>query len=192
MVAFASLTEFELYVRQDIEPTSVAALEAQQCLDVASDVIRGHTRQTLHAVTADAVELTGNPTDRLDLPQRPVTDVTAISVDGTAIAADEFGWSRSGRLTLTAGTFGDDRTAVTVTYSHGYAIIPGDIRAITLALAARMWVNPEGHSREQLGSYNVGYAAIDSAAGQGAGAPVHLMAHERITLGRYRLQTATL
>lgn len=210
MAAFATVLELELFAREEIPPGDVDEAGAQQALDLASDIIRGYTRCTISTVT-ETVEFEGTSSDVLELPQRPVTAVTAVTVtdrigNDLVVASTDWTWTRSGKLrrilysdtlptgwTADSGWGGPDAT-VTVTYTHGLATVPGDVKAITLALARRMTVNPDGYVREAIGSYNVGYSSTDGQAagqgsGQGSGASVHLLAVEKMALNRYRRRT---
>jgi hypothetical protein len=47
-----------------------------------------------------------------------------------------------------------------VTYTHGYATIPDDIRGVTLDLAARKMANPSGNRQEGIGSYSISYGDV--------------------------------
>lgn len=199
MAAFASVAELELFARDTIPAGQVDEVEAQQALDLASDIIRGYTRNHISTVTETA-QFEGSPSDCIVLPQRPVTAVTAVSVTDRAgatsvIAPAGWTWTRGGNLRRIDGSsWGGTDATVTVTYTHGLAAVPGDVKAIALALARRMTVNPDGYVREAIGSYNVGYATTDGqqigqGSGQGSGASVHLLSVEKMTLNRYRRRT---
>lgn len=199
MAAFASVTELELFARDTIPAGQVDEVEAQQALDLASDIIRGYTRNTISQVTETA-QFEGSSSDCIVLPQRPVTAVTAVSVTDrngvtSVVAPAGWTWTRGGNLRRVDGSsWGGPDSTVTVTYTHGFAAVPGDVKAIALALARRMTVNPDGYVREAIGSYNVGYATTDGqqlgqGSGQGSGASVHLLSVEKMTLNRYRRRT---
>jgi hypothetical protein len=103
----------------------------------------------------------------LDLPQRPVTAVTSVTI-GTDPSTDWFPQYNRSRLYRDAGwrsstwTAASGPSAVTVVYTHGYA--PGDqrlqlARSATLMLASRGYSNPTGSvTREQIDDYSVQYA----------------------------------
>ncbi|MFJ9549080.1 hypothetical protein [Streptomyces erythrochromogenes] len=71
-----------------------------------------------------------------------------------------------------------------VTYSHGYATVPADVRAIVLTLAGRVLTNPSDLRQESAGSVSVTYAAETIGAGL---API-----ERDQLARYRPRAAVV
>ncbi len=51
---------------------------------------------------------------------------------------------------------------VTVTYSHGFHEVPGTIRQVVLAAAARQIQNPEGFSSYTVGGLNVSWASREA------------------------------
>jgi hypothetical protein len=137
-------------LRQPHDPTNLQLLRA---LEDSSALFRALARQTISEVEADEVELEGNWTRRLWLPERPVTAVSALSIvtdDAVeALATTSYHVSRRGLVKLSWGSYwgGDDAT-IHVTYSHGYAEVPEDVQAVVLAIAARQVTNPEGAASE--------------------------------------------
>jgi len=190
-VAFATETELEAYTG-----TSIATDRATLLLDMATGAIRAHTNQTLSRVTNDTVILPGNYTGVLELPERPVASVGAVTIGDTALTVDsDFVWD--GRTSLLRGTavtgvlvindgplisgrgdWGGPGAQVTVTYTHGFATIPDDIKGVCLALAARSLQSPDGVNSETVGSYSVSYSRTGGA--------VSLLDEERRLLDRYR------
>lgn len=163
---FATEAELEAFTGASIDGDRAAML-----LDIATETIRGETGQTISLVEDDEVTLVGAWGRCLVLPQKPVTDVSAVSIDGTALTSDQYSWTRPGFLwlprgwTLTADTAFDTGTAhwggpdleVVVTYTHGVDPVPGFVRNICLAIAARMLANPDGVLAEQIDGYSVTY-----------------------------------
>lgn len=190
-MAFATETELEAYTG-----ATVATDRATILLDTATAAIRAYTNQTLSRVTNDVVILPGNYTGRLELPERPVTSVGAVAIGDTALTVDsDFVWD--GRTSLLRGTavsgvlvvndgplisgrgdWGGDGARVSVTYTHGFATIPDDVKGVCLALAARSLQSPDGVNSETVGSYSVSYTRTGGA--------VSLLDEERRLLDRYR------
>lgn len=132
--------------------------QATLAIASASAVIRKHCRQVLSLVVGDVAKLRGTWGMMLVLPQRPVVEATAITgplatpggatplvgpfpVQGDAIYR-RFGW------------FGPHQH-VTVTYTHGFDVIPDDIVAICLNLAARILDNPMSKQSESYTGHSV-------------------------------------
>ncbi len=190
---FATEAELEAYTG-----TSIATDRARLLLDMASGAIRAYTNQTISQVTTTAV-MPGNHSEKLELPERPVTAVTTVLIGDTTIPVDtDYVWD--GAHTLYRGTkvdgvlsvngpdylingwgdWGGPAAKVTVTYTHGFAIIPNDVKGVCLALAARSLQSPDGVNSESVGSYSVSYSRTGGA--------VSLLTEEKALLNRYRLR----
>lgn len=164
MPTLASVTELADHLGVGIAPSDE---RATRLLESASTLVRAEAgQQTITAVTGDTVTLRGRGEAELALPQVPVTAVNSVTVDGTALAADDYNWWRVGLLVRTTGDW--DGT-VTVVYDHGYpAGDPGlDLaREICLSTAARMWDQPNaGIAQESVGSYAVTYSRSSDTGG---------------------------
>lgn len=157
-------------------PADLAAL-LQQDLDLATAtlVLEAATavvqevagRQRLVQVVDDVVTVVGTTSGWLQLPQRPVTAVSAVTLDGAALSAGTATgtYRRSGSaLWRDTGwaTYAGEPSAVVVTYTHGYA--PGAqelqlARTAVLSIARAAYANPGGMTREQIDDYSVAYEA---------------------------------
>lgn len=133
---------------------------AAQALRIASSLIRGYTRQTLTRVEDDQETHDGRGSTIVMLAELPVEAVTAVTLDGDALTAgDDFTAAPHGVLYREGGgTWGTGRQTIVVTYTHGYDQVPDDLKGVCLDVASRVLANPEGHEREQIGAYGVGYA----------------------------------
>jgi hypothetical protein len=145
---------------------------------LVSDLIRGHVRQTVTAATSTAY-LAGTLGRRLTLPEAPVVAVSAVAVDGAPLTPADYSWRRSGALWRPGG-WGSPESEVVVTYSHGYAAVPGDLRAVAMAAAARLLPNLA----------QVEYESTDGYAVRGGFAGWTLA--ERLVLDRYRRKATAL
>jgi hypothetical protein len=152
---FASTTDLGIYLGETLAGARLA--QAGLMLDLASGRIQGWTRQRLELVTDDVVTLAGTYDWELKLPERPVVSVMSVEVDGVALAVTAWRVADS-RLIRKVGGWTGPATAVEVTYTHGYATIPDDIRGVTLELASRMMSSPSGVQQEGIGTYNVTFA----------------------------------
>lgn len=146
------------------------AYKATMLVECATAVVQatcGQPPQRLVAVAADEVELVGLAGAWLDLPQRPVTAVTAVEVDGEALTADTDFKVVGSRLWRSAGwisTWGEP-TLVAVTYDHGYAGGHQSLqlaRAATLSLIKGVYGNPDGAVRVAIDDYSAAYEAMSA------------------------------
>jgi len=195
--SFAPVSLLGAYLQETIDdddPMANAALEA------ATAAIQSYCDQRLTLVEDDVAVVDGSGSDTLLLPEFPVTDVSVVVVDSdwdsarTLLgpgngSASEYDWNEAGLLFRRRGQFvyyesrfeavygmwPPRRKSVTVTYTHGYEVIPADIRLVTAAVAARAWAQ-DGANSETTGSYTVQYA----------GQPGTLTEYEKSILDRYR------
>ena len=164
----------------DFDPTD---LKARRALDDASAFIRSYTGQTLSLVQDDEVELRGTWRSVLFLPERPVIDVTEVSVryhGSTAFALVTGYVQRGAMLHMSGGYWGGDTGAVVVTYSHGNETIPADLAAVCASIAARGMADLGGALvSETMGPYS--YTLGTNASG----GPLGLTDNEARVLRRY-------
>jgi hypothetical protein len=115
-------------------------------VELATGAVQAAAGQVLVEVPDDVVTLIGDTDSWFNLPQRPVTTVTTVKIDGTTVTD----YKRFGaRLWRTAGwaTCSSEPSAVEVTYSHGYPEWDRGLSlatGATLALAAKVYENPVG------------------------------------------------
>lgn len=150
-------------------------LKAIRALEDASNLFRAMAHQTITLVEDDQTELRGSWSPRLYLPERPVLELSAVTIvwgdpDVSAVVLAEGDWLalRSGLVTRRGGdVWGGGEGAVRVTYSHGFSEIPGDVVSAVTSIALRKLENPANLVAEQVGSYQATYAT--TAAGAAAG-----------------------
>lgn len=133
--------------------------DMEAALARASAYVRRYTRQHIEQVS-ETITLDGVHGQWLFLPQRPVTAVASVVVDGTTLVADDdYRWSADGTLYRVAATWAAYPRGISVTYTHGYATIPEDVVGVTATLAARQFDNPQGVRSETLDQYSYTYGS---------------------------------
>ena len=187
----ATTDDVAALLQRDLTATELT--NATRLLGMASDMVRRYTRQTLHQVT-ETVVLPGNWDNSLVLPQRPVTNVASVLINGAAPSYQvwrtiddtlflgtgayqpDFGvllwggnalWGPAGSNTgpqATGATWGGPQAQITVTYTHGFATIPGDIVNVVAGLVAIAIASPVGVQSEKIGGYQVGYTRSEGGA----------------------------
>jgi hypothetical protein len=157
MSNFATVAELAAYLARDIDNADPSALLA---LSLASDAVRAYIGQDITSAVDDEVTLDGTGTTLLLLPQQPVTGVSSVVEDGVELTFDdEYYWAAWGGLTRVARPWVRTPRRIVVTYSHGYATVPGPVKAATLALAGRLVDSPAGVKQETIGAYSVTYSS---------------------------------
>lgn len=206
--AFAAVNDLEALLRRSFTDEENAA--AGIALDLATAAIQNYTRQTLLFVADDVVALRGTYGRELVLPERPVVSVASVSVGSTTIATSAYAlvgnslwWGASplnvGNITTGEGGWGGLASPVTVTYTHGYATIPNDIRGVCLTVAARLMENPLSLTEQSVGTHgqaadSEGNAVLVYREPLAVGTtlpPAQLTDDEKRQLNRYRLRATS-
>ncbi|KUN99490.1 hypothetical protein AQJ84_11115 [Streptomyces resistomycificus] len=171
--------------------------QAQALLEQASAVVRAYLRQHItRATTTDT--FTMRRADPLlhrcggvvTLPQRPVVGIDTVSVN--EVETSDW-WQDGSDLLLRSWAWDGPPVAhrppqVTVTYTHGWEEVPGDIKAIVLQAANRVIVNPGGLRSETVGGESVTYLVPNGGEALG----VLLSELEKRALRRYRPASGTV
>lgn len=175
--SFATSEELATFLNQTFE--SGAEAQADLLLEMASTAIKSAAGQTLALVEDDEVLLAGTWASDLELPERPVVDVTAVAVNGVPVSPGDFQWNerqllRRSRVLdeLTGSGFGHHApgarwgypghwggpgSTVAVTYSHGFDPIPDDLHDLCLELVGQQLVVPAGIRSQSIGSWSESY-----------------------------------
>ena len=163
-------SDLEAFLQQDLTDYSV---EAQSACDQASAVVQDYCKRSFAQVVDDEITMRWRPS--IVLPNPPVTAITSVDVDGAAADYEVDDWGR-----LWPSTRGDQ---ITITYTHGFAVIPETPRLVAVRLAARIFKNPIGRV-----SYSV---EGQSTQGSSDVSPRILTGDEMATLNRrYRIKRA--
>lgn len=181
MSALATVVELETHMQIDLDVDAEAS--AAQALDIASEAIRTEAHQTITEVIADSLTCWVDWRHVLWLPERPVTNVTSITVDGVLVDSSTYAWLGSGEVRFsaapTASTTSTWLRQAVIVYDHGWATAPDDLKGICLERAAAALTTPPGRSvkSESVGPDSITYDL--AAAGQ-------LSAEQRRTIRQYR------
>lgn len=177
-------TKAHLQVTGTDDDATISALIARASAAITSyigaPVLAGSYRETVEA---------GHGQAYLILTRTPVTTVTGVTVDGTALAAG--GWrldAASGLLARTSDSRSrpwETRAVVVVEYDAGYAEAPADIQQAALTLIAAAWAergrDPALRSIS-IGSINLGYFGGDNLPSIASVAPL-LAPYRAVSIG---------
>lgn len=177
--------------------TPAQEAQAERLLELASAAVRATTGQDItRATTTDTFSIRrADPVLHrcagvVTLPQRPVVDITSVSVDG---AVTQDWWQDGSDLLLRSWSWGRPPAAhrppqVTVTYTHGFDPVPDDIAAIVLQAANRAIVNPSQLRAETVGGESLTYLVPHGGEALG----VLLSEVEKRALRRYKRTSGTV
>lgn len=131
---FATATDLADFLGVDFDATTTT--QANRMLQAASDEIRSVIGQNITRTSSTAV-LPGVEDYWLVLPQTPVVSVESVKMDGKDVTDFVL---ISGRLYRWWGwqdlfIIYEPRN-ITVTYTHGYATVPGDLVTLACSLAS--------------------------------------------------------
>jgi hypothetical protein len=184
--------------------TAAQIRSAQRAVAEATEAIRNYCQQVISLVVNDEITLdVGAGQDVLFLPELPVIEVSEVIEDGDTLTAgsdEDYQLGRYGVLHRIGQNWAEGVQTVTVTYTHGYATIPQDVRDVATRAASRVYqaglksAELEGIAGVQamsLGDYSVTFGSEGgggvSEGVLGASAARTLLLSEKDTLNRYRL-----
>lgn len=200
MANLALQADLEKFLQIDVTAEPDAAIIAY--LQSASAIIESYCGRVFTSSTVTA-EVHDGRTTTIWLRQPPVTAVTTVVENAVTLAAADFLWYPDGRLVRLTETVPPGPTwwypklqTVTVTYTGGYAVVPFDVRDVTVRIAARAFqagaafaAAPVGagavRSVSLAGSDSVTY--VDAVSGSVATAAVQLTDDDRRVLDKYRI-----
>ena len=145
---------------------AVDGVEAARLARLATSIVQDAAGQRLVAVADDAVTLMGTTESWLALPERPVTDVAGVSVDGEEVTD----YKRFGaRLWREQGWSGSvyEPSEVAVVYSHGYAADDPELeyaRTVAMGTAQLLAENPTAATGFSIDDYREQYSQSSEGA----------------------------
>lgn len=143
--------ELASYLQHDLDRAT-----AELAIGGASDTVRGYCGWDIAYEAGVTLTVDGNGARVLTLPTMLLLAVAEVRVDGTALDPGEYRWTPAGLLWRAAGwplAF----QIVEVDCDHGYQPVPDAAKVVTLALAARSYVNPERASARGVGAVSTSY-----------------------------------
>jgi hypothetical protein len=153
---FATATELCEFTGMPI-PDDLSRLQSQ--LQMASAIMRAHCHQTLSPVVGDVVTVYPTVSTFLSLPERPVTAVSQVLVDG--VATTDYYIVPRGIRSGSVATPGSAWTrGATVTYSHGYAETTDTyalLRQMCIEMVDRAVRSPEAPSSFEPSEETIGW-----------------------------------
>ena len=179
-MALFELTDLAAYLQQDIDTASATVART-----MATGVITGYTNQLIESATYTHLLPIGSGLT-IRLPQRPVTAITSVTVDGTALTrSTQWDWDGISDVVVFDDWTPDDEDQwqATVVYTAGHATVPDDITAVALSVAGRLYNATPGLVAESIDDYRAQYAT---------GTAVGLQDHEKQILRKYKQRLGSI
>lgn len=139
--------------------------KADVVLRISSAAVRMAARQHITAVAGDTVVLIGDPGCWLELPQRPVTAVTSVKVDGAVVTDFKVFGTRLWRKCGWEVTCGEP-SAIEVVYSHGLPDWDDRLEyaaGVTLTLAAKLFTNVVGATGMSIDDFSLQFTQTSTS-----------------------------
>jgi len=199
-MGFCTVTDIENFLQVTIHTDPVKNASALRAIDEATEAIKNYCHQEIERVANEAITLDCAGGTKIFLPQIPVISVASVVEDGEAlVVTDDYKLGQHGILHRVDDLWTVGIQIVTITYTHGYAVIPDDIvgvctraaaRAYQAGLAAAAVGAVSGVASVTLGDYS--YSLGTGSGGgvgegiMGASAARMLLLSEKDILNRYR------
>lgn len=156
-MAFAEVADVEVRLDRDLDVSEEARTAV--ILEEVTDLLIAQMGGQLILEASETIVLRGCRRV-LVLPQIPVTAVASVSVDGVVYPATRYEWTSGGLLTLRGGTW---PRLVSVTYTHGFADVPGPLARLCARIAGDAMTTPGARkTSERIGDYAVS-VAVDAS-----------------------------
>lgn len=203
MAAFCTVADVAAFLQIAIAADNVSALRA---IDEATAAIQNYCEQVIEEVEDEDKTFDLDPRQtKLFLPELPVTDIGEVVENGeTLVVDDDYILGNHGILYRVGRYWHSGIQIVTVTYTHGYAIIPRIIQDICARAAGRAYqaglrsaalAGVAGIQAQTLGDYSVTFGSeVGGGASEGgtlgaSAAPI-LLPSEKKFLDKYKLRGA--
>lgn len=148
----------------------------------AEALVRSHCGWHIAPSRTETMTLPASDGATLLLPSLMVTAVASVTIDGTALTADEYTWTAAGVLKRSMGWCWGSGTVV-VAFTHGYDLAPPEVTAVVQAAAQRALDNPGSRPRDQVGPFAESYSQV----GFNQAPALALLDAEKEILDRYKL-----
>lgn len=172
MTGFFTRAELASWVQGDVDNSTADLL-----IEGSAQVIRSEVRQTLDLVTNDSVTIKAHDGITLRLPQVPVVSVASVTLAGVLLPGTDYEfdpdtgrlrwiWRKATTVIPAVYRTWPEGADVVVVYTHGYAVIPADIKDLALELSQSVYTNPNQVTSETLRDYSVTYAGSGGGGAQ--------------------------
>ena len=152
-----TVEELEAFMGREFTPSEEA--QAEVLIQTVSDVIEAETGVSFELVEDEEIRIQADGYGMIELSAKPISEVTVYCV-GTADIHSNYAWDH---LATVYGL--QPNEVVDIVYTHGYATVPGDIKAVVYGACSRIMYNPSGLRQETVGAISVTYPGIGGEAG---------------------------
>lgn len=163
------------------EFTEPEEAQAEAIITVVTAVIESETGVSFTLVEDEEIRAQADGYGMIELNAKPISSVAVYDLDSDDELAEPV-WDG---LSTIYGL--QPNQVVDIVYSHGYAQVPGDIKAVAYGMSSRIIYNPSGLRQETVGSISVTYPGVGGEAGT-----VNMSKLERNVLDKYSAQAKSM
>lgn len=198
MADFATPEDIEVFLQRPFQSSEEEAA-AERALTEATAAIRNYCRQYLELVEDEEITLDSKGGCWLFLPELPVVEVSEVIEDDVTLTPDDdYKLGQYGMLYRVGQLWCRGIQNVTITYTHGYEVLPDDIVAVCTRAASRAFQAGlraadtdavPGVASKSLGDFSVSYGSDTATEGMmGASGARMLLLSEKDILNAYRVK----
>lgn len=201
MADFCTVVDVEKLLQINITDADQIA-SCERAIEEATAAIKNYCNQEIEQHVDDEIAIdVWAPRWNIVLPQMPVISVASVVEDGETLVEgddEDYMLAQYGQLVRRGARWAVGPQIVTVTYTHGYAMLPDDIVAVCTRAAARVYQaglrasengGISGVASKSLGDFSVSYTSGGGGVGEGvmgvSGSRMLLLS-EKDMLDKYR------
>lgn len=155
--------------------------QAGAIIDVVESAIESETGVSFVHVEDDVILIQADGHGIIELNSKPITNIGSVNdVNGEEIDFVDFDG-----LSCLYNLY--PHQVIELTYSHGFTVVPRDIKGVALGSASRVMYNPSGLRQETVGAISVTYPGIGGEAGT-----INFSSLERTILRKYGEDAASM
>ncbi|GAA2294048.1 hypothetical protein GCM10010149_47490 [Nonomuraea roseoviolacea subsp. roseoviolacea] len=178
----AELADIEARLGRTLSPDEANAVT--NLIEDVSALVTAYIRRDFTAHANDVVTLEGWAARELVLPGAPVTQVYRVEMDGREVTEWKLVGSSLWRRYGWQKCLGDPiPSEIKVTYTHGSAVVPGDVKAVVCNEVMRVLGKEVGATSETVGDHAIVYESGSGSIG--------LSRSAKASLNRFRQRTGT-
>lgn len=194
-MGFCSVDDINAFLGTEILPEDTQVLLA---IEEASAVIKNYCNQDIEQVSDDTILVDGTGSPKLFLPELPVSSITSVKIDGVLLDPTCYALAENGVLWRKYGKWTVGAQNIEVTYTHGYASIPEDVKGVCYRSASRLYQAQLKAKRQDfvsglqsvsVGDWSETYEGDKGSSGEsdkGVSAARTLLMSEKDILNKYR------
>lgn len=156
-MALITVEELEAFMGRTFDEAE--EIQAEALIETVSAVIEGETGVSFSSVTDEEIRTQADGYGIIEFSAKPISAVVVYELETTT----EIEYAVWDGLSAVYGL--QPNQVVDVVYSHGYAVVPGDIKAVAYGVCSRIMFNPSGLRQETVGAISVTYPGIGGEAG---------------------------